>query len=187
VLLDLRTDSIIGRIHHLLVDPDLPKSKVLIRQTVAHTRAGNLLLNRICDTSIEILKEANTAEIHGILRLLVDQLTDRMAQNPPPRGRIVLLANRMLLQKNIVSGGIATNIMIERDEDCAGIIVTCTPITYPKESLSATLSSQVNLQSEIGYGSTSIKLSDKELHVLLLNQRGQHCICIIIYINLYNF
>jgi hypothetical protein len=63
--------------------------------------------------------------------------------------------------------------MIERDEDCAGIIITCTPIIYPKESLSTLLSlPQPNLQSEIGYGSTSIKMSDKELHILLLNQRG---------------
>jgi hypothetical protein len=62
------------------------------------------------------------------------------------------------------------NVIIERDIDCSGLIVTCTPLVNSDSAVSGVKSKR--LEFEVGYGSISLRLSDKELHILLLNQRG---------------
>ena len=68
--------------------------------------------------------------------------------------------------------------VIERDEDDSGIIITVTPISSLSDGRASSSSGAgrtvtlAGVERDPTYGSTSLRVSDKELRVLLLNQRG---------------
>ena len=184
----LRPQVVIGKIHRM-VDPDADnpfkneekkKKKVrAARQTVAYARANKLLVNRLTGTTPEAIRSVPRdahEERAALIAPIMDQLLVRTSQDPPPRGRLILIADRVIVDKNIVSGGIAANMVIERDEDDCGVIITVTPVqslaTPPGTAAAGRTLTLANLVRDPMYGSTSLRVSDKELRILLLNQRG---------------
>ena len=135
LVLDPENEILVGKIHRLYdQDADLPfkmkKKKLteLNRQTIAYTRISKLMINRLMNTTVEGVRNFL---VQGHLKPLVPimkQLKERAVEDPPPRGRIVIEADRVLVDRNVVSNGLAANIVIARNEDCTGLILTCTPL-----------------------------------------------------------
>ena len=190
MVLDLDTETVIGKVHRIVdEDADNPfknqeskkKKPKEARQTIAYARANKLLINRLTgNTPHGIRSVTNPEERLAIVQHIMDQLVVRTMQDPPPRGRLILIADRVIVEKNIVSSGIAANMIIERDEDDSGIIITVTPISSLTDGRATSSPSSgagrtvtlAGVGRDPTFGSTSLRVSDKELRVLLLNQRG---------------
>ena len=109
MVLDLDTETVIGKIHRIVdEDADNPfknqeskkKKPKEARQTIAYARANKLLLNRLTgSTPHGIRAVTNPEERLGIVQNIMDQLVVRTMQDPPPRGRLILIADRTIVEK----------------------------------------------------------------------------------------
>jgi hypothetical protein len=71
---------------------------------------------------------------------------------------LVLRVDRVLLAQEMMISGFAVHLHITRDEDCQGMTVKCTPLRSPGAIASG--------------GPIFLHVTDKELEVLLVDQRG---------------
>ena len=147
-----------------------------MRHTVAYTIADGLLINRLTGSTMDRIEEASTERRAEILHPFVEQIRLKMGEKVSPKGCFVLPADRVLLRENVLFEGVARNVLIERDVNRSGLVITCTPLPPPLSystygSDVSTDSTQHSLESG-GFGSTILFLPDVELRVLLVNQRG---------------
>jgi hypothetical protein len=75
---------------------------------------------------------------------------------------LTLSINRSLYTETLTSGGVALNVVVARDTACTGLVVECTP-----------LPGALKLKDgKWDLGPVTLFIHDKELQVLLINQRG---------------
>ena len=122
---------------------------------------SKLMFNIYTDHTLEKLvdRKTNSNERQKMLRVLHEYFEVIANYIPPPEGKLMIKANRVLFSNKFTEDGILVDLVIIRNDECNGIIIECTP-------LSGLIVGQVST------GPVTILISDKELQVLLINQYG---------------
>jgi len=165
VVLDVPSDTLVGRIHKLIPAPIVPNddddatvgeevvAKPPIRETISYMRISKLSLNRI--TGLELDRCIDKPEREYRLKKLENiftQLYQRARENPRPKGKLYPKLDRALYKNEIRGEGAVADMTITRNVECDGIHISILPM-HSSEPL-------------------SLDVHDKELQVLLINQRS---------------
>jgi hypothetical protein len=143
-------------------------------------RVSKLSLHRLTGRQVDALLEA-TKEVRRVdLLPLFEKFMEGMAEYDSSLQRanstltaqahgsvvspdLVLDIDRELCAQEITSGGVAMAVGVSRDSECSGLLVTCTP--HPGAL-------RVAEHTRYDTGPVTLFLHDRELQVLLINQRG---------------
>lgn len=136
----------------------------------------NRLLGKQVDQILEVNKDVRKVELLPLFEKFMEGMAEydasvakanstltAQAHGSTVCSDLVLDINRELLSQELTSGGVAMDVVVTRDFECSGLLVTCTP--QPGAL-------RVNEKSKYDTGPVTLFLHDKELQVLLINQRG---------------
>lgn len=151
-------------------------------EVLAYSMFSKLLLQQICGYTLESLLEYPLNNRKRYLEPVFMQLLERITAAEPISGRFYMECDRILYKNNVIINGIQVDIVIVRNLDCNGLVVHVVPM-QGKNATSITKvgvdtnAMLIKLQSldakkSIENGPITIAIHDKELQVLLVNQRG---------------
>lgn len=165
IVLDIPSDTLVGRIHKLTPAPVLPNDdddtsvseetiiKPPIRETISYMRISKLSLNRI--TGLELDRCIDKPDREYRLKKLenvLTQLYQRARDNPRAKGKLYPKLDRTLYKNEIRGEGAVADMSITRNMECDGIHISILPMNSSEP--------------------LSLDIHDKELQVLLINQRS---------------
>jgi hypothetical protein len=128
-----------------------------VPQVLAHFIISQLIFSRITEYTMEDLIEANVDTRKRMMQNVFEQLILYANRKPLPRGSVIPDIDRLLFQKQFAEDNVLVHLVIARNDECNGCLVTCTPIA--------------GLFGH-GIGPVTLVLSDNELEVLLISQHG---------------
>lgn len=174
VLHDLLADNMLTRLLRLVhldhlgneIDPlRLASGEDIVakvgREAFAFMRISKLIVNRLTNVTFDVvIKESIPAMKLKHLEAIMFQLKGHANELPPPRGRLTVQADRTLFFTQLASNGVAANLLISRNEECSGLLLICTPL------------SNSSARNPLDTGPITVTINDKELQVLLVNQRS---------------
>ena len=176
------TDSIVVKYKASTVNgEDGTESVGTADETEALTmKISKLSLNRLIGKQVDYILEVNKDVRKMELMPLFEKFMESMAEydtavnnadsnlSAQVQGKTIsqdltLAINRDLISQEVTSGGVAMSVTISRDIECSGLIVKCVP--QPGAL-------RVQENTKFDTGPVTLFLHDKELQVLLINQRG---------------
>jgi hypothetical protein len=187
VMHDLLNDNLLVRLlrmvnldrHGQEIDPDKLSTgeEVVVkigREAFAFMRVSKLTLNRITAHTLEtVLTDTQSSHKLSKLENLLHQIRNNALQRPLPRGRMLLQVDRTLFASQLTANGVLAMLEIRRNDDCDGLIVIVTPTVNLLAVGGHTVTDpQVAEKQNLLGGPITLTVSDKELQVLLINQRS---------------
>lgn len=134
------------------------------------------LLGKQIDAILEASKDVRKVELLPLFEKFMESLVEydstvnkanstltSQTQGIVVSPELVLNIERQLVHQQLDTGGVAMEVVVSRDVECSGLLVTCT-------ALPGALRVQQNTKYDTG--PVTLFLHDKELQVLLINQRG---------------
>lgn len=127
------------------------------KELMAFANISKLIFNRVTGNTFESVMEITSQPQRvTMMEILFDQLQSKALENPPPLGSLTIRADRVIYKKPLNGDGVVVDLAISRNVRCDGLIIIATP------SQSGLLAS----------GPVTITLMDRELQILLINQRS---------------
>jgi hypothetical protein len=185
VMHDLMNDNVLIRLLRLVnldrhgqeIDPEkLANGEEVVvrvgREAFAFMRVSRLLLNRITSHTLETISQESKND-HRLTRLdlLLHQVRTAAVGLPLPRGRLSVHADRLLFVSQLTTSGVLASLEIRRNDECTGIILTVNP-TVNLMAITSTSNSSTDTKDKGMGGPITLMVTDKELQVLLINQRA---------------
>lgn len=129
------------------------------KEAMASMRVSKLTFNRLTGLLFENVVDEKSQEMRTHkLGPVVEQMRDYLTHAEPQALTVAPKLDRRLFKTNGSFDGVAMDVTVLRAEDCQSVTVLCQPKTEGVGSVDS--------------GPVSIILHDKELQVLLINQRG---------------
>jgi len=152
------------------------------QEVLAFSMFSKLVLNLMTGYTLEALMNYPLNNRKRYLDPVFMQLMERITGEDPPSGKFFMDCDRIIFKSCNIINGIQVDIVIMRNLDCNGIVVHVVPI----QGKAATSITKVGVDTHIALqklqsldskksienGPITIALHDKELEVLLVNQRG---------------
>lgn len=186
---EVLTDTVIGLLFRLF-DADHPADAPSVVPTTASSTAptvrkelvhemrfSKLMVNRVTGHQLESILESSElqrpqlfanlfTQIKNAMCIATDDTTMPISSNSAVNNLaslpyLVPTVDRTLYRGTLTTGDVAMKVAVTRDLDCSGITVQCSPLQPISDPNPSATSHAV-----------TIHMTDKELQVLLINQRG---------------
>ena len=147
VCLDGDTDALVLRLMRVHGDSG--------REVVAFIRVDKLEYNRLTGTTFEeFLSYTLKNRIQHLLPIL-NKVVELIEKTPNVEGQLFLDMDRTIYSNSVIMNGVTLHISMSRDQQSASILIHCTP-----------------RQNSSSHGVITLVVSDKELLILLINQKS---------------
>ena len=168
IALDPMLDTVIGRtvrIHDANTIKEEPLFSIGDKEIIFHTALSKLSFNRLTNQVLDDILDVPPGTKIGpkfkqLWNFMRKKVNDEMEEiDDIPHGFLEVPLDKSLFEQQVVAGGAPVKLTVLRNDNDDGIVVTATP-------------AKSNLAIDKFSAPISLAIHDKELLVLLINQRG---------------
>jgi hypothetical protein len=126
------------------------------RTIAAYVKIDKLEYNRLTGSLMDELLALPRPKRIAHLAPIFSKVAGLIEKSPSLTGRMYLDIDRVLYQNLVSIDGVAVNVSMIRDDDSSAIVIHCVPLQM----------------SSLSHGIITLNITDKELIILLINQRS---------------